>query len=241
MLKYVIASMPRSGTKYISTVLTKLGLSCGHELVFNTNHFSLPRKTLLGEASWMAVPYLDRLPPGTIVFHQLRDPIKVLNSNLPPGGDSYFRTWDENAGLASDPLYGKNIPWKRFIWENTQEWVWPGGVSNEPESEEEIRRLIHWWENWNLWVEFSTCKRYDLSYIRYRLEDLDAERLQQITSIITASFDYEVSLKSCKEALESVSKQSNRHRKPNEKITLDMIPASARLLMHKYGYPSLQE
>jgi hypothetical protein len=181
----------------------------------------------------MSVPYLKHLSPGTVVLHQIRDPIKVLNSNLPPGGDSYFRTWDENAGLPSDPLYNKAIPWKRFIWENTLDWVWPHGGGKEPESPEEVERLIHWWMNWNLWIEYASLQRADLTYVRYRLEDLTPDTLYQMTQVISPGVKL---LSECETVLSEVSTTMNRHRTPNTRITADILPAAARLLMYRYGY-----
>jgi len=236
-IRYVVTSLPRSGTKYISQVLSRLGLECGHEqhLAYDKCNMSYPGGALWGDASWMAVPYITELPPGAIVFHQLRDPMKVLNSNLPPGGDSHFRTWDENAGLPDDPLYNKPIPWKRFIWEHTQDWVWPTGTNEGPEGPEEIARLIHWWTNWNLWIEFATTSRADLVYIRYRLEDMSPELLQNIAHVIKGC-KVPPRKQWCEKILKEVSTTTNRHRTPNDKITIDMLPATARLLMHRYGY-----
>ena len=249
-IRYVVASLPRSGTKYISKVLTELGQNCGHEHSFTcvgggkgSGQLTTAKGVCIreeapevwGDASWFSVPLISKLPPGTVVFHQLRDPIKVLNSNLPPGGDSYFRTWDENAGLKSDPLYNKNIPYKRFVWESTQDWVWPAGVAEGPESQEEIERLIHWWINWNLWIEFAAMQRSDLLYVRYKLEDLDRHLLQNIGRVIQPDI-VGPRLEHCQDILEKVPTTTNRHRTPNDRITVDMLPPAARLLMYRYGY-----
>jgi len=219
-------------------VLTKLGQNCAHEGHMSYNKYETAwddGPNVWGDASWMVVPYIESLPSGTVVLHQLRDPLKVLNSNLPPGGDSYFRTWNEHAGLESDPLYEKPIPWKRFIWEKTSDWVWPDGVAEGPESPEEIERLIHWWTNWNLWIECAASQRADLTYVRYRLEDLDWELLQNIGRLLT---DIKVGPRRqhCESILKDVSTTTNRHRAPNDRITIDMLPPTARLLMHRYGY-----
>jgi len=40
-------------------------------------------------------------------------------------------------------------------------------------------------------------------------------------------------------ALESVPKNTNRHRIPNNKITVEMLSPAARLLMDRYGYDSI--
>ena len=240
-IRYLVASFPRSGTKYIAKVLTELGQNCGHEKHFTSSMGGSGTVYLdngpdvWGDASWMATPLVSKLPSGTVVFHQLRDPIKVLNSNLPPGGDSYFRTWDENAGLKSDPLYNKPIPYKRYIWESTQDWVWPGGVAEGTESPEEIERLIHFWVNWNLWIEFSAMRRSDLVYVRYKLEDLDANLLHNIGSVIQPGV-VPPRLQHCQEVLNKVPTTLNRHRTPNERITYEMLPPAAKLLMYRYGY-----
>ena len=237
-IRYVVASLPRSGTKYISKVLTELGLNCSHEKSFTTAQgiVDVPNAPdVWGDSSWLSVPLISKLPPGTVVFHQLRDPIDVLNSNLPPGGDSYFRTWDDNAGLKMDPLYEKNIPYKRFIWEHTLDWVWPDGVAEGPESPEEIARLIHWWANWNMWIEFSAMQRSDLVYVRYKLEDMSDYLLQNIGNVIQPNV-VPPRLQQCREILGKVSTTINRHRTPNDRITADMLPPAARLLMFRYGY-----
>lgn len=239
-IRYVVAGLPRSGTKYIAKVLSGLGLDCGHENYFRLEQCisTRPVDGVWGDSSWMVAPYIYRLPPGTIVFHQLRDPLKVLNSNLPIGGDSYFRTWDESAGLAEDPLYGKAIPYKRFIWDNTQDWVWPTGVAEGPESAEEIERLMHWWMSWNLWIEYATLQRSDLQYFRYKLEAITADSwiLKIIAEIINPGNPK--SEEEVQEALAAVSVTTNRHREPNTLITPQMIPISAQVLMYRYGYDS---
>jgi len=243
-IRYVVAGLPRSGTKYISKVLTNLGLDCGHERHFGYEIADVKRAEdgIWGDASWMSVPYLKELPSGTVVFHQMRNPINVLNSNLPPGGDSYFRTWDEHAGLESDPLYNKKIPWKKFIWENTQDWVWPEGVEEEHEGPGEIQRLIHWWMNWNLWIESSVLRRSDLQYIRYRLEDVNSDNwtlLQDICKVIDP--EHTKGEGEIKAVLGDISGTTNRHREPNTKITLDMLPVVAQLTMMRYGYDPIQK
>ena len=237
----MVASLPRSGTKYISVVLTKLGLCCGHEVHFNcrSHRTSVDEgPPIWGDASWMSMPFIEELPSNTVVLHQTRDPLKVLNSNLPPGGDSYFRTWDYHAGLISDPLYNKPIPWKRFIWDHTQDWVWPDELAEGPESKQEIDRLLFWWMNWNSAIEYHTLKRSDLVYIRYRVEDLDSSVLLNIVKILDPESG--VTEGQCADVLKEVSTTTNRHREPNNRITFDMLSPANKMLMLRYGYDPLQ-
>jgi hypothetical protein len=142
--------------------------------------------------------------------------------------------------LKTDPLYKnatlvENLPYKRFIWESTQDWVWPSGIAEGPESPEEIERLIHWWVNWNLWIEFAALKRSDLVYVRYKLEDMSPNLLQNIGSVIQPNV-VQPRIQHCRDIVQSVSTTLNRHRIPNERITYHMLPPAARLLMHRYGY-----
>jgi hypothetical protein len=192
-----------------------------------------------GDSSWLSVPLISKLPAGTVVFHQLRDPLKVLNSNLPRGGDSYFRTWDENAGLDTDPLYNRSIPYKRYIWENTRDWVWPSKIAEGPETPEEIERLVHWWLNWNLWIEFAAMQRSDLIYVRYKLEDLNPSLLQDIGKVIQPNV-VPPRLSHCQDILSKVSNTTNRHRIPNDRITVGMLSPAAILMMYRYGYDPTQ-
>jgi hypothetical protein len=138
-------------------------------------------------------------------------------------------------------LYNKAIPYKRFIFEQTQKWIWPEEGGEGPESPEEIQRLIHWWMNWNLWVEFAVLQRADLKYIRYRLEDLNPDNwtlLRDIIKVIDPANTKEQD--EVQSVLKTVSSTTNRHRKPNTKITADMLPDAAQMTMYRYGYDPTQ-
>jgi hypothetical protein len=95
--KLAVTGVGCSGTGYIAEVLTKSGVLCGHELVYNP-------KTLLGfrsaetcwathqldaDASWL-LALNPRRHRGPIVL-QLRDPLRVAYSYLNLG----FYSWDD--------------------------------------------------------------------------------------------------------------------------------------------------
>jgi hypothetical protein len=92
-LEFVVVGSGRSGTTYTAHIFTALGIPCGHEDVFNHHQNTLEnlnspakgisREFVVGECSWSAVPFLGQF--DGFVFHQRREPIKVLNSWLKNG------------------------------------------------------------------------------------------------------------------------------------------------------------
>lgn len=88
-LDFVVTGCPRSGTRHAARVLAKLGYACDHEAYFNPWRKTLgvvrANGKILGESSWMAVPFLDRLPRETVVIHIVRDPLRTINSMVGTG------------------------------------------------------------------------------------------------------------------------------------------------------------
>jgi hypothetical protein len=83
-LDFVVTGTPRSGTKYLATVLRRLGIDCWHERSFNpwyvmTEAYRLNDRPW-GDSSWLAAPFLHLLPADTKVFHVVREPLDALNS-----------------------------------------------------------------------------------------------------------------------------------------------------------------
>ncbi len=78
MKQFVITSTPRSGTKYIYTLLHKLGVAVTQEYVFRPE----PRLGPIYDISWLAVPYL---PVDALLFHQTRHPVATINSIIDTG------------------------------------------------------------------------------------------------------------------------------------------------------------
>jgi hypothetical protein len=78
---FVVTGCARSGTTYLAELFTALGLPCGHEAVFApaTSHFA-GFGSRRGDSSWLAVPFLDELPPNTVVIHVVREPSAVIRS-----------------------------------------------------------------------------------------------------------------------------------------------------------------
>src|SRR5829696_4436432 len=89
--KFVVVGCSRSGTGYIAKLLWKVGVPCGHEKYFDIwrvldrpspSTFLEGFRQLQGEASFLAVPFVGELPAGTVVLHQLRNPVAVTRSHM---------------------------------------------------------------------------------------------------------------------------------------------------------------
>lgn len=77
--RFVVTGCGRSGTGYVSQLLSALGVPCGHEAIYGPTGPG-GWGGLLGDSSWLAVPYLDEFD-GTVI-HLVRDPRKVVESHL---------------------------------------------------------------------------------------------------------------------------------------------------------------
>jgi hypothetical protein len=160
---FVVTGCARSGTKYAAELLNALGIPCGHESVFRPG---IGRPTtpgtdeLQGDSSWLAAPYLDGLGPGTVVLHQVREPLAVVRSHLgfhffaepPPSGAGYVAAVRTACPEVFDPP-------------------------------DELRRALRYWESWNRLVE-DGARRAGLRYRRYRLEDMDAPLLAELAGLL---------------------------------------------------------
>ncbi len=105
-----------------------------------------------GESSWLAVPYLACLPEGTIVLHQVRDPISVVRS------------------LVRIKLFQRpRSPYTVFA-EEFCEALRHGSP---------LERSIHYWLEWNRMAEQARLLP-GIRYFRYRLEDIDESLVEEI-------------------------------------------------------------
>ena len=58
-LKYLIVGTGRSGTGYVSQLLTLNGVPCGHEDIFNPWSNTVPSNNeFLADASWLGAPHI---------------------------------------------------------------------------------------------------------------------------------------------------------------------------------------
>jgi hypothetical protein len=104
-MKFIVVGTGRCGTGYVSKVLSKAGLPCGHETVYTIKGKVAPKRPLMGDSSWLAVPKLLDLPyESTKIVHIVRDPLKV------------FRSWlfDQNNVISLEPT-SINSPYNKYI------------------------------------------------------------------------------------------------------------------------------
>lgn len=107
--RFVVASTGRSGSGYISEVLTRAGIKCGHEAYFNP--FGERTEGLVGDSSWCAVPDIHHYPG--VVFHQVRHPLDVITSLVRfPTDPEIYRSWQ--CRLFDDP--GDPIVYGMLDW-----------------------------------------------------------------------------------------------------------------------------
>lgn len=127
-MRLVIASAGRSGSGYISKLLTAAGVRCTHEEVFTPVGVDRARwREVDAESSWLAVPYLAKLPPNVHVVHQVRHPVDVIRSLM---GIRMFAPPDENVHGAFHDFVASSLP----------------ALQEQPS---EIERCMTFWVEWN--------------------------------------------------------------------------------------------
>lgn len=77
--KAVIVGSGRHGSGFIAQVLRRCGVPCGHEDVYD---LEVVPCGLDVDSSWLAMPRLEKQRSGIRVFHQWRNPLRVLTSMM---------------------------------------------------------------------------------------------------------------------------------------------------------------
>lgn len=188
--RFVVTGTGRSGTGFIAAVLAEAGLRCGHETLFGPRTRRVPPFDALdGDISWLAAPFVGALPPGTVVLHQLRDPVEVVSSWVglrflhERGPYSFLR--------ASGPprlLYHEVQTRLRrargersFVARDFERFV----LRHEPsvgEGATTVDRCLRYWVRWNERVEAEAASA-PVAYLRYRVEDV-ADRWHELAALL---------------------------------------------------------
>jgi hypothetical protein len=155
MKRFVITGCPRSGTRYMATLLAALGVRLGHEKVFGIREGLGMRdvrwKKWEGDVSWLAVPFLPL--EDTVVLQQVRHPLEFVRSVVGFGFLS-----DERADLAFPKVVRRHAP-----------------EVYEPDTE--IERGATMWRLWNARAEPHVA-------LTYRLEDFGLDLLMRICRLV---------------------------------------------------------
>lgn len=210
-IKYVVVSTPRSATGWISEVLTRMGLHCGHERHFDHDKQvyldTVPSDRIWGDSSWMAVPFIEALPPRTLVLHQTRNPVDAIGSLVMLG---HFGHW----GRALDEYH---------IFMRTH--------MRDAMPEGEIRKAAHFWLRWNEMIETALASRPDLERIRYKIERPYIAKMlyEQITGHLTT--------KDVRRKGESVPTDFNHKRgRPKQVVSMHTLSPAVNAMARRYEY-----
>jgi hypothetical protein len=234
---FVVAGAGRSGTLYISKVLSELGVPCTHEKHFQPSTRQWPEDFSGGEASWHAVPFLEHRPRDVAVVHQVRHPVDVVGSLY---GREFFRhsastlqwlaTWRKL--VRGSKIAAGRRDCIRFI-DRTIPWILEPG--------DEITRCIRYWIAMNEISEHAG-ESPDASYLRVRIEDLGPESIGQILSAANAEPRSTAEIQDAIfRAKASSHKSTAVQNERREALAPSALPAnpewrSAQLLADRYGY-----
>lgn len=81
--QFAIVGSGRSGTGFMAALMKANGLHWGHEEYYNPIRLEGDDQdeSLMGDSSWLALPYLESEPYGRVI-HVTREPIAVVRSLL---------------------------------------------------------------------------------------------------------------------------------------------------------------
>lgn len=153
---FIITGVGRSGTGYISKLLRQLNITCGHENVFRPETIKPDFSNFEGDASWLAAPYIQKLPSNTVVLHQIRHPVMVAKSFI---GIGFF---DQNPTNDHAPYLKFLNQFSRFDMLQSRE-----------------ERFMFHWINWNKYIE-QQVEKTEHHYFRYKLEDLTPDGICEL-------------------------------------------------------------
>ena len=136
--RFVITGTGRCGTSYMSTVMQACRIITGHEQKYTADGYK-PNPFIRGDASWLAVPYLDRFTG--YVLHLVRHPLDVINSYT---GIGFFDDGDQHGG------------WSEFSRTHAPD-VW--------EHDTPVERAMAWYVTWNRRIEEYAHKRLQVEQV----------------------------------------------------------------------------
>lgn len=227
-LDVLITGCGRSGTQYLTEVLSAAGNPTSHEkrfTVFGPKDAPGPRY----EASWYAAPFLSHLPPTTRIVHLVRDPTAVVTSFHRIGLCARTARHHVAAGRSLPLVLARAVVLPKQLRDRIR-YVRAHRELLERsttclEHTQEVDRLWHYWDQWNGLVEDFLVTAPNPK-LRLRLEDLDAS-LPDLASFL----ELDQSLHP-----RPASNAKLFYRKRN--IAWTPMPETVRTRAERYGYVS---
>ncbi|WP_280564869.1 hypothetical protein [Chromohalobacter sp. 48-RD10] len=186
-IEFVITGCGRSGTTYVSELLQKAGIKCGHESVFEVTGPAKSESQYRADSSWFCAPFLIDLPQNVKVLHVVRNPAKVVSSFHRIGlcADTMWIQFSkgktplefmakENYRLAK---FKKHF--RRYAYVKNHRKLLEKYTTCFKEKLE-VGRLWQYWYQWNEMIEGQLSKMPNESLV-VRLEDIDS-RLDEVTT-----------------------------------------------------------
>lgn len=223
--RFVITGCGRSGTTYSAELFTRLGCPCVHEEYFAVSKppriveqlarlglFSMKWKMPpYGEAAWQAAGLLPVLPKDLIVFHQVRHPLDYIRSRHKKGwihGRTRHRRLRHLPKLGQEDFARLPLP-------------------------DQIDLLARFWVDWNEMVESHVGPR---PYLRYRVEDMDADLIGRMLEMI----DFPLPRAELEQTLALLPKNVNTRGEKRDDIQLSLARPETQsrvaALAKRYGY-----
>lgn len=76
--KFLITGCGRSGTGFYANLMRENGYSCGHESFIDFR--GIKTLNFIAESSWLAIPYINKIPNDFFIVRTIRNPYKVIKS-----------------------------------------------------------------------------------------------------------------------------------------------------------------
>ena len=140
----VVTGCGRSGTRYASVLLSRLGLPCGHQKSIRSQKPGIPSSMEKpAEASAFAAPFVMDIPDTWLLIHQVRHPLKVVDSLI------RLRHLPSQHQFTGHNFYKRYVPTSQ-------------GYSHLPDE------ALYIWMEWNRLILKASTRR---NYRRHRIED----------------------------------------------------------------------
>jgi hypothetical protein len=182
--RFVVTGCARSGTLFMARALSRLGHPCGHEVLFTPRTSAVPDfGTADGDVSWLAAPFVTQLPAGTVVLHQVREPLATVRSLV---GMRVFQTKPHPLMELRYRLQHFHVRFARPIANARFVRFAADHCPGVFDLDDEASRAAAYWVRWNRLIA-EAAARDDLTYRRYRVEDLDDEMLTELDHVLGGS------------------------------------------------------